>query len=276
MIQDQTDFPGSDGFDVLTGDGATLRVFAEGRGRTLLLVSGLGGTAGFWADIAATLARSFRVIRFDQRGIAASTRGSAACTIDELARDCIGLLDAAGSERAVVLGHSTGGCIAQSLARQAPDRIDGLILSGGWLKPSHYMAGYFGARREILDSNPQAYAASSVLCAYPPAWIEANWHVFEAAVAAAPVTAAARAVMRERIDALLAFDGSAAIASLMMPILVLGARDDMVVPAFLQEALAAALPGCRKTMLDSGGHLFPVSRPDAFTATVAEWVGELR
>jgi aminoacrylate hydrolase len=61
----------------------------------------------------------------------------------------------------------------------------------------------------------------------------------------------------------------------MMPILVLGARDDMIVPAFLQEELAAALPGSRKTMLDTGGHFVPVSRPDAFTANVAEWIGEL-
>lgn len=81
--------------------------------------------------------------------------------------------------------------------------------------------------------------------------------------------------MQERIDALLAFDGSGDIASLAMPALILGARDDMIVPAFLQEELAAALPGARKTMLDSGGHFFPISRPDAFTATVAEWIGEL-
>lgn len=275
MNQNQSDVPGPTGFSIFAADGATLQAFSEGRGRTLLLVSGLGGSAGFWTSIAATLARSFRVIRFDQRGIDASTRGSAACSIDELARDCLGVLDEAGVESAVVLGHSTGGCIAQSLARQAPDRIDGLILSGSWLKPSRYMAGYFGARREILASHPQAYAASSVLCAYPPAWIEANWHVFEAAQAAAPTTPQAQEVMRERMDALLSFDGSAEAATLSMPILVLGARDDMVVPAFLQEELAAALPGCSKTMLDTGGHLFPVSRPDAFTATVADWIGRL-
>ncbi|PTM39904.1 alpha/beta fold hydrolase [Bosea sp. 124] len=275
MTQDESDLPGPIDFTVPTADGATLQAFAEGQGRVLLLVSGLGGTAAFWTSISATLARSFRVIRFDQRGIAASTRGKAACSIDELARDCLALLDQAGVERAMVLGHSTGGCIAQALARQAPERIDGLILSGGWLKPSRYMAGYFGARRAILESNPEAYAASSVLCAYPPAWIEANWHVFEAALAAAPATAQAQAAMRERIDALLSFDGSAEAAALAMPILVLGARDDMVVPAFLQEELAAALPGCSKTMLDTGGHLFPVSRPDAFTATVADWIGRL-
>lgn len=275
MSTNPNGLPGPAPFERTTADGATLQIFAEGRGRTLLLVTGLSGTAAFWKNIAATLARSFRVIRFDQRGIEGSTRGSAACTIDQLARDCVEVLDEAGVEGAVVLGHSTGGCIAQSLARQAPDRVEGLILSGSWLKPSRYMTGYFGARRDILDKDPQAFAASSVLCAYPPAWIEANWHVFEAALAAAPKTPQAQTVMRERIDALLAFDGAAQADELTMPILVLGARDDMVVPAFLQDELAAALPGSHKAILETGGHLFPASRPDAFTSTVADWIGRL-
>jgi pimeloyl-ACP methyl ester carboxylesterase len=275
MNPQQSDLPAPAQFDARTADGAVLRVFAEGRGRPLLLVTGLGGTAGFWASISETLARSFRVLRFDQRGLAASTRGSAPCSIETLAQDCLSVLDEAGIEQAVVLGHSTGGCIALSLAQRAPGRVEGLILSGSWLKPSHYMAAYFGARRAILASHPEAYAAASVLCAYPPAWIEANWPIYEAALAAAPLTAQQQAVMTERIDALLAFDGSMQAAALDLPVLVLGARDDMVVPAFLQEDLAAALPGCAKTMLDSGGHLFPVSRPDAFTSTVADWIGRL-
>lgn len=262
-------------FSVTTPDGAVLQAFAEGEGPVLLLVSGLGGTAGFWNSNATTLARSVRVIRFDQRGIGASTRGEAPCTIDQLARDCLSVLDAAGVERAVLLGHSTGGCIGQALGRLAPERLDGLILSATWLKPSHYMGALFGARRAILADNPQAYAATAVLLSYPPAWLEANWSIYEAALAAAPVRAEARQVVRERIDALLAFDGSADIAALPMPTLVLGARDDMIVPAFLQEELAAALPGARKILLESGGHFFPVSRPDAFTAKVVEWAGEL-
>lgn len=262
-------------FTAETPDGAILHARSAGTGPVLLLVSGLGGTAEFWARNAATLSRSFRVISFDQRGIGASSRGTATCTIDQLARDCFNVLDAAGVPRAVVLGHSTGGCIGQAMAHLAPERLDGLMLSATWLRPSRYMSSLFGTRRAILADNPHAYAATAVLMAYPPAWIEANWATYEAALAAAPVTLEAQQVVRERIDALIAFDGSAAIASLAMPVTILGARDDMVVPAFLQEELAAALPGSRKTMLDTGGHFFPVARPDAFTATVAEWIGDL-
>ncbi len=127
----------------------------------------------------------------------------------------------------------------------------------------------------MLDENPCAYAAMATLLAYPPAWLEADWSVYEAALANAPMTPQARHVVRERIDALLSFDGSADIVALAVPALVLGARDDMIIPAFMQDELAAALPDASKIMLDSGGHFFPVSRPEAFMATVAEWIGKL-
>ncbi|MGO4407524.1 alpha/beta fold hydrolase [Bosea sp. RAF48] len=262
-------------FKVETSDGATLHAFKEGHGQPLLLVSGLSGTAAFWKNIAATLSRSFQVIRFDQRGIGASTRGEAPCDMEHLARDSLAVLDAAGVGRAVVLGHSTGGCIAQTIAKLAPERVDGLILSASWLAPSRFLNALFGARLAILEADPYAYAAISVLSGYQPRWIEQNWHIYDDAMEAAPVSEQAKIVTRERLNALLAFDGSADIGSLPMPILILGTRDDMVVPVHYQEALAAALPGCRRAIMETGGHLFPVSRPDAFTATVAEWIGEL-
>lgn len=262
-------------FRVTLPDGAVLRALSQGQGRPLLLVSGLAGSTAFWDDNAATLARSFRVLRFDQRGIGPSDRGSAPCTVDQLAKDCLAVLDAAGVDRATVLGHSTGGCIGLSLARQAPDRFDGLIISGSWLKQNRYMTALFETRLAILDQHPRAYAASAALMTYPPTWLEAHWSVYETAVATAPDTPEAKQIVRERIGALRAFDASGWAGEIAAPTLILGARDDMIVPAFLQEELAAAMPGARKTLLDTGGHYFPISRPDAFTANVAEWIGAL-
>lgn len=262
-------------FRVTLSDGAVLRALSQGQGRPLLLVSGLAGSTAFWDDNAATLARSFRVLRFDQRGIGASDRGNAPCTIDQLAKDCLAVLDAAGVDRATVLGHSTGGCIGLSLARQAQDRFDGLIVSGSWLKQNRYMTALFETRLAILDQHPRAYAASAALMTYPPTWLEAHWSVYETAVATAPDTPEAKQIVRERIGALRAFDASGWAGEIAAPTLILGARDDMIVPAFLQEELAAAMPGARKTLLDTGGHYFPISRPDAFTANVAEWIGAL-
>jgi aminoacrylate hydrolase len=263
-------------FTVTTPDGAVIHASVEGRGRPLLLVSGLGGTAGFWSASLPALAERFQVIRFDQRGIGASSRGEAACGVALLAQDALAVLDGAEAETCILVGHSTGGCIGQSMAHRAPGRLAGLVLSATWLRPSRYMAGLFGTRRAILDQNPEAYAATATLLAYPPAWLEENWSRYEDAIARAPASDAARRVVRERIDALLAFDGRDWVGALTMPTFVLGAGDDMIVPAFLQRELAAALPAAHLSILDDGGHFFPISRPETFTEAVCAWAGDIR
>ncbi|MBN8956380.1 MAG: alpha/beta fold hydrolase, partial [Rhizobiales bacterium] len=99
-----------------TDDGARLAVDVNGKAAAtrpdLLLVTGLGGTSAFWAPLVVPLAERFRVIRLDQRGVARSTRGGVAkVDIDVLARDCHAVLKHVGSERALLIGHSTGGVI---------------------------------------------------------------------------------------------------------------------------------------------------------------------
>ncbi len=256
-------------------DGARLAASLEGRGRDLLLVSGLGGTAGFWSPAVPGLAARFRVARFDQRGIGQSSRGTAACTIDRLAADTLAVADALGLERPILVGHSTGGAIGQALARMAPGRLGGLVLSATWLRPSRYMTALFSTRRRILDLDPAAYAETGAILGYAPAWLERHWPTYEAATAKPPGSEEARRVVRERIDALLAFDGSRDAAALDLPILVLGARDDAIVPAFLQDDLAAALRDPAVTIYPDGGHFFPVTRTDDVVRDVAAFADRI-
>jgi aminoacrylate hydrolase len=257
---------------VLLPDGAELAVTVEGEGRDLMLVSGLGGTAGFWSPVVARL-DGFRTVRFDQRGIGASTRGDAPVDIDRLAADCLAVADALGMTRPIFAGHSTGGAIGQALARLAPDRLAGLVLSATWLKPSRFMDALFGTRRRLLDLDPAAYAELGAVMGYGPAWLEANWGTYAAATAKPPASEEARRIVRERIDALLAFDGSAAAASLVPPTLVLGARDDVIVPAFLQEELASALPEPQVVIFPDGGHFFPVTRTGDYVDALVGFAG---
>lgn len=258
---------------VATVDGAELRVVTQGRGPPLLLIAGLGGTADFWRPVSTRLDDRYGIIRFDQRGIAASTRGTATdVTIARLADDCIAVLDALGVAACDVIGHSTGGAIAQHLAVARRARIGRLVLSGTWLGPNPYMGHLFRARRQILDAAPEAYAAFVMLLGYTPAHLETIWPTVDRAVAAAPRFEADRHIIRERIDALLAFDGRSGARSIMQPTLVIGARDDIVVPPHLQVELAAAIRSARHAELETGGHFFPVSETELFCGLVSSWL----
>src|SRR4051794_40414690 len=90
-------------------------------------------------------------------------------------------------------------------------------------------------------------------------------------LAAAPMTEAQQDVVAERIQALVSFDRSAEVARITAPVLIQGAEDDLIVPAFLQRELAAALPRAETHFFTTGGHFFPVTRIDEFVATLTRF-----
>ena len=83
------------------------------------------------------------------------------------------------------------------------------------------------------------------------------------------------AIIRERIEALLAHDCRVRLARLRTPALVLGSEDDMIVPVYLQEELAALLSGAPLHRFDTGGHFFPVTRPADTARVLLEWIARL-
>lgn len=255
-------------------DGAQIAASVGGSGRDLLLVSGLGGTAAFWEPIAPLLHPHFRVIRFDQRGLGASARGTGAVTIARLAGDTLAVLEHFESREALLLGHSTGGAIVQELALRDASRAAGLILSATWGRPSRYMQELFRARLGLLATHPREYAAFGAFLGYTPDWLDANWPSYAALLDAAPTEAAKQAVVAERIAALLAFDRSAEISRIKLPTLIQGAEDDLIVPAFLQRELAGLMPGARLDMLACGGHFFPLTRSTQVVKALLDWQRE--
>ncbi len=259
-------------------DGAELSISVDGDGPDLMLITGLSGTAGFWEPIVPALAKRFRVIRHDQRGVAKSTCGNAKVTVDLLAGDAVAVMDRVASKRPLILGHSMGGVVLQAMALQHADRMAGIILSGTWARPNPYMRELFRSRAEILKAAPQEYSAILAFLAYPPDWLDQHWPYYRAMIDNAPKTTAAQSVMVDRIAALLEFDRSKDVAGLKMPVAVQGAEDDLVVPAFLQRELAQLIPGAALSMLPNGGHFFPVTRPDGFMRTItahAERIGHV-
>jgi aminoacrylate hydrolase len=252
-------------------DGASLSVHREGSGPILLLVSGLGGTAAFWDPLATILQRSFTVIRFDQRGIGASSRGTARCDIAALAEDARAILDALAIESAVVVGHSTGGLVAQALAEICPQRCRALVLSGSWVKADAYIETLFRSRLMLLAQAPEAYDRLALFLSYPPDWLAQRADLLKRAAQGPATCAKGRAVLAERIEALLAFDGTRALAHILMPVLVMSAADDHVIPAYHQRCLATSLARAEAQVFESGGHFFPQTRAEGFCQALGDW-----
>jgi pimeloyl-ACP methyl ester carboxylesterase len=107
--------------------GGSITAWQAGAGPPVLMLHGGPGLSDYTAPLAAEFEDAFRVIRYQQRGLAPST-ASGPFDIDRHLADAIAVLDAAGAGRAYVVGHSWGGHLAMHLAIRHQDRLLGLVV----------------------------------------------------------------------------------------------------------------------------------------------------
>jgi aminoacrylate hydrolase len=99
-----------------------------GHGPAVVFIPGFGGIGSFWKQQIEFFKPRFRVIAGDQRGTGASARSRGVYSLDGMTDDLEMVLDAAGIEHTILVGHSTGGAIAQAFAVRRPERVAGMVV----------------------------------------------------------------------------------------------------------------------------------------------------
>ncbi|WP_343216666.1 3-oxoadipate enol-lactonase [Deinococcus aestuarii] len=135
----------------------TLHVRREGAGAGLPVVflNSLGSDLRIWDDVVPAVAGRHPVLRYDKRGHGLSDVPAGPSSIADHGGDLLGLLDALGIERAVLVGVSVGGMIALDLASRAPERVAGLLLcdTGARIGTAQtWEARIAGVRQEGLEA----------------------------------------------------------------------------------------------------------------------------
>jgi aminoacrylate hydrolase len=245
----------------------------KGSGPPLLLVTGLGGSRRYWANIVPALAREFTVITHDHMGIGDSQGDRIAHTVEALTDDVVALMDHLGLPHANLLGHSTGAAVGQILAQDHPQRLLKLVLSAGWAGPDSYFELCFEARKSLLlGSGVAAYQRSSAIFLYPPSWISADAARLEALLAGFIASTPPADVLAARIDMIVAFNRRARRQEIATPTLVICAADDQLTPMHLSEELAAGIPHALLVRLAWGGHASSQTAPEDFLNAVLEFL----
>ncbi len=230
--------------------GASIAYEIKGHGNALVLISGLNGLGDFWRAQVDALSPHFRTITFDHRGVGGST-GSPPYSVEQWAGDLVALLDHLGIGLAHLVGHSTGGVIAQVVASDYPDRIASAVLGGMWAQPDDRFRWVFELRRDVLVKlGVEAYARLTAIMTSPPG---------EEVVSIQPAQTGS-IVTAARIEAILAYAGFERLRRIDCPTLVIAAADDILIPAPMSLILADEITGARSAVLPSGGYLFPRSR----------------
>lgn len=258
--------------ELLVSDGCRVSYDIVGTGEPLLLIAGLGGSSAFWSGIVPLLQGRFRVITFDHRGTGRSERPGGRYSIDRIALDAAEILDAEGCDSTNVIGHSTGGMIAQYLALDRPDAVRRLVFSGSWDRPDARFRLMFETRLAVLlAAGPEVYQNLTHSLGYPAAYLEAHAAELAVAVENAGRVLAPLSVAKARLEMLLTDDRSTELGAIGAPTLIIGATDDALIPFYHSQRLADAIPGAQLAILD-GAHFFPKVHPGPFAAIVREFL----
>jgi aminoacrylate hydrolase len=240
-----------------------------GAGIPVVFITGLSGHATYWREQVPVFARAFDVVTFDHRGVGRSDHSRISYTVERLAADTIGLMDALGISKAHVVGHSTGGAIAQILGIEHASRLASLVICASWPKADAYFRRLFALRKEILQKlGPASYVQANSLFLYPPYYVADNNEKLRQHEAQNLAGFSPAEIVMSRIDAVLAFDRTSELGRIRTPTLVVAAQDDIITPAYYSEQLARAIPGAEAKFLPQGGHSFPQTMAREFNHAV--------
>jgi pimeloyl-ACP methyl ester carboxylesterase len=202
--------------------------YVRGSGPPVLFVMGLGGRASDWnADFLAALETRFELITVDNRGTGASEVPHGEYTLDVMADEAVGVLDALGHART----HGGGSAVVP------PTPAALAVLVADRSRPPAELV-----RTAMTTITAPGFAARS------PA-------VIDALVALAEAQPTPPSVFARQLQAILASDRTPRLGTLRHPTLVVHGTEDPLVPPANGAALARTIPGARLVELPGCGHL---------------------
>jgi 3-oxoadipate enol-lactonase len=234
----------------------------------VLLLNSLGTTMEMWDPQRDAFARAWRVIRCDTRGHGRSDAPPGPYTLDQLGRDALAVLDAAGADRAHVCGISMGGMMAMWLGLHAPGRVGRLVLANTGARVGT-AEGWADRMARVRASGMETVADAVLGRFFTEAFRERHPDTtarFRATLAACPPEGYAACCEALR-DADLREDVNRIDAAT----LVVTGTDDAATPPASAEFLRERIPGARLVTLDAA-HLSNVERAEAFNAAVLDFL----
>jgi pimeloyl-ACP methyl ester carboxylesterase len=264
----------------LASDGARIAWTSAGQGSPpVLLTDGIGCAGYIWRSLAPELARTRRVLHWNYRGHGKSDppRDLTDATVDACVDDLLAVLDAAGEERAVLVGHSMGVQIILEAHRRAPQRVAGLVLVCGapgrvldTFHDTNLLGKVFPLARKLFDRFPSAAAAgfravvrSEVAMEYALAF-EVNRALVRREDLKAyfdDLACVDARVFVRLLESAAAHDVTGHLPEIRVPTLVVAGERDGFTPMRLSVQMHEAIPGSELLVLPGGTHVGPVEHP---------------
>ena len=266
---------------VTADDGVRLHWEESGSGKPLLFIHEFAGDHRSFAPQVEHFRDRYRCLVYDARGYPPSDVPEDERAYSQLraVADAVAVLDAAGVERAHVVGVSMGGFCALHLGLRHPDRVDGLVIAGVGYGAHPDAAATFRAESEAVAAAFDAEGAAEVAKRYAvgPARVQfqnknrAAWELFARQLAEHDSGGSARTMRGvQRLRPSL-YDLRDELAAMAVPVLiVVGDEDEGCLEADLM--LKRTIPTSGLAILPRTGHTCNLEEPDEFNAPVERFL----
>lgn len=246
-------------------DGVRIYYEVHGDGPPLLLTHGYSSTSAMWHGQVDALARNHRLILWDMRGHGQSdypddpSAYSEALTVGDMAA----ILDAVGTERAIVGGLSLGGYMSLAFTRAHPQRTRALLIidTGPGFKKDNAREAWNA--RALATAEKLEREGLDVLKAATRERATANHRN------ARGLALAARGMLTQRDAKVIEL-----LPDIKVPCLIVVGADDTPFLA-ASDYMVAKIPGAQKIVIPSAGHAVNVDQPKAFVDAVLPFLKNL-
>lgn len=253
-----------------------LHYVESGRGMPVVLLHGFPLSSAIWDAQRAALSAHYRVITPDLRGHGQSPAPAGVYDMEALARDVFALLDTLAIQQAVLMGHSMGGYATLAAWRLAPERFLalGLIASQAGADTEEGRQGRFKLADKVAAEGSKVAAEAMLPRLLAPtvgldAPVAAQVRDLILNTSAAGIIGALKGLAARP-------DSTALLASVHVPVLVLGGAQDQIIPAAKTQALAAAFAKVTLVSVENAGHMPMLEQPDVTTTALRRFLDGIR
>ena len=233
----------------------------------------------------------YRTIVFDNRGVGRSSKPSGPYAISQMADDAAAVLDAAGVERAHVVGVSMGGMIAQELALRHAARVRGLVLGCTYAKPDagverqlESSLAFFGGSRgsdgaisvDLSKVDPMMFFQHLLPTVFNQDFIDRELAKLLPLFTGALEYGFSLEAIFGQVEAVMGHKTTDRLHTIQAPTLVITGDADRLIPAANSDVLAQNIPGAKLIKVPGGSHGFNFETPDVFNRAVLDFLGGVR
>lgn len=248
---------------------------ADGAKATVVFIHGIGGAARIWqTQLSALSAAGYTSVALNLTGYGGRPEVKD-LTFEALAADVEAIIASIGLDRVILVGHSLGGMIAQTMLRRQPDAYRAAVLcctspafgnaSGDFQKK--FVADRLGP---LADGRTMADLAASIVAEI----MGPKPDPIGQAAAVAIMRETSNATYAAAIHCIVDFDERANLANIRIPVLCLAGEHDRNAPPPMMERMAGKIPGARYICLPGVGHLPNLEAPGAFDASILAFLRE--